>query len=134
MFVLTITRLQINIGLQMDNIIIKNPQGSESVFIPDRSGFTEELTEELTKKIVKILIEKLGLTKESDSKAIEKKDIHDGLTITETSKYLGVSKVTVHRLMNDGEITYFKIRRRSFITKTSIKKYIEKNTYTHNEG
>lgn len=113
----------------MDNIIIRNSDNTETLIIPDLKGFKQSIIDGISNN----LIERLGLTKELETKAKDNTDLQDGLTITETAKYLGVSKVTVHRLMKDGEITYFKIRRRSFITKDSIKNYIEKNTYSQSE-
>ncbi|PKL77929.1 MAG: hypothetical protein CVV25_13180 [Ignavibacteriae bacterium HGW-Ignavibacteriae-4] len=83
--------------------------------------------DELDKKLKMILAE---LKNDSSNKSDERK----ALTLDEAAKYLRVSKPTIHRLMNDSEISYFKIRRRTYITKESLDKYITSNTFSHNEG
>lgn len=82
--------------------------------------------DELDKKLKIVLAElKNDLPKESDE--------NKTLTLDEAAKYLRVSKPTIHRLMNDSEISYFKIRRRTYITKESLDKYISNNTYFQND-
>lgn len=83
--------------------------------------------DELDKKLKIILAE---LKNDSSNESDERKS----LTLDEAAKYLRVSKPTIHRLMNDSEISYFKVRRRTYITKESLDTYITINTYSHNEG
>lgn len=84
------------------------------------------LGEELEKKLKSILTE---LKKDSPKESEE----NNSLTLDEAAKYLRISKPTIHRLMNDSEISYFKVRRRTYITKVSLDKYISNNTYSQGE-
>ena len=79
------------------------------------------LGEEIDKKLSKIFADI-----KNDSK--DNSDENKSLTLDEAAKYLRVSKPTLHRLMNDSEISYFKVRRRTYITRTSLDEYIKSNT------
>lgn len=79
------------------------------------------LGEELDKKLSKILDEMKNDSKNGN-------DENKSLTLDEAAKYLRVSKPTLHRLMNDSEISYFKVRRRTYITRESLDEYIRSNT------
>lgn len=79
------------------------------------------LGEELDKKLTKILDEMKNDSKNGN-------DENKSLTLDEAAKYLRVSKPTLHRLINDSEISYFKVRRRTFITKESLDEYKKINT------
>lgn len=79
------------------------------------------LGEEIDKKLSKILSDMKNDSRDGN-------DENKSLTLDEAAKYLRVSKPTLHRLMNDSEISYFKIRRRTFITKDSLDEYKKVNT------
>lgn len=84
------------------------------------------LGEELDKKLKTILSE---LINDSINESAENKS----LTLEEAANYLRVSKPTIHKLMNCSEISYFKVRRRTYITKESLDRYISNNTYSQSE-
>lgn len=83
--------------------------------------------EELDKKLKIVLAE---LKNDSNSGSDERKS----LTLDEAANYLRVSKPTIHKLMNCSEISYFKVRRRTYITKESLEKYITSNTFSNIEN
>lgn len=83
--------------------------------------------EELDKKLKIVLAE---LKNDSNSGSDERKS----LTLEEAANYLRVSKPTIHKLMNNSEISYFKVRRRTYITKESLDKYITSNTFANIEN
>lgn len=82
--------------------------------------------EELDKKLKTVLAE---LKNDSNNGSDENKS----LTLEEAANYLRVSKPTIHKLMNSSQISYFKVRRRTYITKESLDKYISKNTYSQSD-
>ena len=83
--------------------------------------------EELDKKLKIVLAE---LKNDSNSGSDERKS----LTLDEAANYLRVSKPTIHKLMNCSDISYFKVRRRTYITKESLDKYISSNTFSNIEN
>lgn len=84
------------------------------------------LGEEIDKKLSKIFSQM-----KNDSKEVD--DGNKSFTLVEAANYLRVSKPTIHKLMNCGEISYFKVRRRTYITRESLDKYISNNTHSHSE-
>lgn len=55
-------------------------------------------------------------------------------TILEAKDYLKISKPTLHKLMRNGSISYFKIRRRTYFKESSLVEFINSNTYLKNEN
>lgn len=84
------------------------------------------LGDELDKKL------KIILTELKNDSTIESEK-NKSLTLDEAANYLRVSKPTIHKLMNCSDISYFKVRRRTYITKESLDKYISNNTYSQSE-
>ncbi|MFN3196134.1 MAG: helix-turn-helix domain-containing protein [Chlorobiota bacterium] len=50
------------------------------------------------------------------------------LTIKEACEYLRVSQPTLHALMNKNNLDFIKVNRRTFIKKTAIEEFLERNT------
>ena len=116
-----LTTFNISININNSNFTI-NKRGLLMLLVQ----MTEEnirniLGEELDKKLSKILNEMKNDSKDGD-------EGNTSLTLDEAAKYLRVSKPTLHRLMNDSEISYFKVRRRTYITRESLDEYIRSNT------
>jgi excisionase family DNA binding protein len=55
-------------------------------------------------------------------------------TISSLSKKLGVSEMTVRRMLNDGSLQAFKIRNQVRIPCVAVEQYLISHTYHHQEG
>lgn len=79
----------------------------------------EEL-QELIHKVVANAIEE----------AEKRKKIKDKMNISQAAEYLGISKSTVNRKKDEGEIPFSKIGGRVVYSKKELDKWNEKNKYT----
>ena len=50
------------------------------------------------------------------------------ISVETTAKILGVSKITVYRMLSEGELSYVAVRGRKMIKVADLEKWVEQNT------
>lgn len=62
-----------------------------------------------------------------ENKNIKSETRNELLDVNQAAQYLNVNKMTIRRLVNDREITFYRVKSKILIKTSDIEQYLEKN-------